>query len=153
MLAPVVQVDDTIYGDVEAFNIPNLLTDFLATEQAKAGDADDDDDPRKDVVGEARICVCSSCTAGGSFKVYEELKKGRRRHAAAGPGQEGRLQRLLLRDADDRDLGLQPEAVTATASSNRPMSAVSCLKHFRPASWLRRTGANVFHLLENSAHR
>ena len=75
MLAPVVQVDETIYGDVEAFNIPNLLNDFLAAEQAKSGDGEEVEDTRTNVVGEVRICVCSSCTAGGSFKVYEELRK------------------------------------------------------------------------------
>ena len=45
--------------------IPDLLTDFLASEEAKAGDRDAEDDLRQDVAGEVRICVCSSCTAGG----------------------------------------------------------------------------------------
>ena len=147
MLAPVVQVDDTIYGEVEAFNIPTLLDDFLATEQAKAGDGDDDEDTRKDVVGEVRICVCSSCSAGGSFHVFEELKKV----------------------VTDMDLPVRIKKVGCKGFSfETPMIEVSVynqnrhryglvkttdvrgilLKHFRPASWLRRTGATVFHLLE-----
>ena len=148
MLAPVVQIDETIYGEVEAHGIPSLLNDFLATESAKSGDGgEDEEDHRKHVVGEVRICVCSSCVAGGSAPVYEELK----------------------RVVSDMNLPCKVKKVGCKGFSfETPMIEVTIyndnkyryglvkktdvrgllLKHFRPASWLRRTGATAFHLLE-----
>ena len=147
MLAPVVQVDDVIYGDVEAFNIPNLLTDFLASEAARAGESGEREEPRKDAVGEARICVCSSCVAGGAFQVFEELRKIVRemdlpvrvkKVGCKGASFETPLVEISIYQRGRHRYGLvKPTDVRALL-----------LKHFRPASWLRRTGATVFHLLE-----
>ncbi len=76
MLAPVIQIDDITYGHLTGDQAPVVLRDFL--EQQKAGawqphkkafakDAKD--------LGEIRICLDSSCVAGGSAKVYEALRK------------------------------------------------------------------------------
>ncbi len=148
MLAPVVQVDDTIYGEVEAFNIPNLLEDFLATEDARSGGGDEGEEDRKNVTGEVRICICSSCTAGGAFKVYQEL----------------------LNVVKTMDLPVKIKKVGCRgASFETPLIEVSVynqgrhryglvkvtdvrgllLKHFQPANWLRRTTSTMFGLLEN----
>ena len=148
MLAPVVQIDDLIYGNVEAFNIPNLLTDFLATEEAKSGDTDGDDRLGRDVVGEVRICVCSSCVAGGSFKVFEELNK-----VVGDMGLPARIKKVGCRGFSFEtpmveiavyNLGKYRYGLVKPTDVRGLL-----LKHFRPASWLRRTGATVFHLLEN----
>jgi len=147
MLAPVVQIDETIYGDVEAFNIPTLLDDFLATEQARAGDGEDSGDDRKDVVGEIRICVCSSCTAGGAFKVYEELNK-----VVTDMGLPARVKKVGC-----KGFSFETPLIEISVYNQgryrygmvKPTDVQGILlKHFKPASWLRRVGASVFHLLE-----
>ncbi|NOX99338.1 MAG: proton-conducting membrane transporter, partial [Verrucomicrobia bacterium] len=148
MLAPVVQVDDTIYGEVEAFKIPNLLDDFLANDAAMSGGGEGDEEAeQKHTTGEVRICICSSCTAGGAFKVYEQLK----------------------RVVSDMNLPVMIKKVGCRgASFETPLIEVSVynqgrhryglvkvtdvrgllLKHFQPASWFQRTSAKAFHLLE-----
>ncbi len=74
MLAPAVQIDDITYGFVEPSKVGNMLTDFLEAQKqtqndavaAHAGGAHD---------GEVRICLCSSCVAGGTLDVHRELQQ------------------------------------------------------------------------------
>lgn len=74
MLAPAVQIDDLVYGYVTPQTVSSVLTDFLKAQETAVG---------KDlrlkgglkVVAEMRICLCSSCLAGGSAKVYEAAQK------------------------------------------------------------------------------
>ena len=73
MLAPVVQIDETIYGHVKNKNVPKLLKDFLET-QILDEHSQSDTPHSFSTVGEVRICLCSSCTAGGSKQIYEEAK-------------------------------------------------------------------------------
>ncbi len=149
MLAPVVQVDDVIYGDVEAFKIPDLLSDFLATEQAKSGEGDADGSQPVHVVGEVRICVCSSCTAGGSFKVFEELKK-----VVGDMGLPARVKKVACKGFSFET----PMVEISVYNGNRYRYGLVkptdvrglLLKHFRPASWPRRAGATGFHLLDDA---
>ncbi len=147
MLAPVVQIDDVIYGNVETRNIPNLLQDFVAAEQQNNAENEAQEGLR-DAMGDACICVCSSCSAGGSRDVYDHLVDQVRRLG----------------------LPVRVKKVGCTGFSfNTPMVEFNMfdggryrygkvqvtdvrellLKHFRPASWFRRAGAQVFHMLEN----
>jgi NADH-quinone oxidoreductase subunit F len=147
MLAPVVQVDDTIYGDVEVFKIPSLLEDFLANEAAKSGDGEEQEDTRENVTGEVRICVCSSCTAGGAHHVHKELGKvvadmnlpvKVKKVGCKGASFETPLIEIVVYNQGRHRYGLvKPTDVRGLL-----------LKHFRPASWLTRTSAKMFHLLE-----
>jgi NADH-quinone oxidoreductase subunit F len=74
MLAPAVQIDDIVYGFLSVRRVPHVIREFLQHERAEdlhgtssgAGAG-----------GEARLCLCSSCAAGGAAAVWEEL----RRHA------------------------------------------------------------------------
>lgn len=74
MLAPAVQIDDVTYGFVEPGKVGNLLTDFLEVQKqteldathAHAGGAHS---------GEVRICMCSSCVAGGTLAVHAALRQ------------------------------------------------------------------------------
>ncbi len=147
MLAPVVQVDDTIYGDVEVFKIPNLLDDFLSNEAAKSGDGVEREDKREHVTGEARICVCSSCTAGGAHHVLAELGKVAgdmnlpvkvKKVGCQGASFETPLIEIVVYNQGCHRYGLvKPTDVRGLL-----------LKHFRPANWLTRTSARMFHVLE-----
>ena len=72
MLAPAVQIDEVIYGWVEPARVDNVIHDFLASQrdQIKFKPA-----TQQTGSGDARICLCSSCTASGATAVYEELRR------------------------------------------------------------------------------
>ncbi len=74
MLAPAVQIDDIIYGFVEPAKTSELIADFLRSQAAPISSlAKTDTDTA--VVAEIRMCLCSSCCAGGMLKVYHEFGK------------------------------------------------------------------------------
>jgi NADH:ubiquinone oxidoreductase subunit F (NADH-binding)/NADH:ubiquinone oxidoreductase subunit E/NAD-dependent dihydropyrimidine dehydrogenase PreA subunit len=72
MLAPAVQIDETIYGHLSPGTVGYTLEDFLArTEkpfperaEAPSGNA-----------GEVRLCLCSSCLAAGASQVSREVQR------------------------------------------------------------------------------
>jgi len=74
MLAPVIQIDDITYGHLTGDQTPAVLRDFLEQQKAGAWQADKQATDTRDF-GEIRICLDSSCVAGGSGKVYEALRK------------------------------------------------------------------------------
>ncbi len=72
MLAPAVQVDEVIYGWVEPARVDNVISDFLASRH----DHKKLVNPLQETGGgDARICLCSSCTASGAAAVYDELRR------------------------------------------------------------------------------
>ena len=76
MLAPVMQIDDITYGHLTGYQAPAVVRDFLEQQKAAALQADKPEILKEKMdLGEIRICLCSSCVAGGSGKVYEALKK------------------------------------------------------------------------------
>ncbi len=83
MLAPVIQIqgqaiqiDSITYGHLSSEQVPVVLRDFLEQQKASALQADKPESLREIMdLGEIRICLCSSCVAGGSGKVYKALRK------------------------------------------------------------------------------
>ncbi len=76
MLAPVIQIDDITYGHLAMEQVPAVLSDFAEQERSRAQRTDTPDLARTGKEpGEIRICVGSSCAAGGSARVYEALEK------------------------------------------------------------------------------
>ncbi len=73
-LAPVVQIDDVIYGHVAGNNIPNILQDFLSRRSGgdNGGRVERSVPPES---GEIRIGLDSCCVASGSGKVQKELER------------------------------------------------------------------------------
>ncbi len=74
MLAPAVQIDDITYGFIEPGKVGSMLADFLEARkqtgaEAAAGAGEGDR------AGEVRICLCSSCVAGGTLEVHAELQR------------------------------------------------------------------------------
>lgn len=58
MLAPVAQIDDVIYGEIETWKVPDLIEDFRASEKARAvAGGNGDAWTARDSIGEARICL------------------------------------------------------------------------------------------------
>lgn len=71
MLAPAVQIDDITYGHVQPPKVGDVLTDFLRAQNAQGADS-----PLSQIstpAGEVRLCLCSSCSAGGAEAVHNAL--------------------------------------------------------------------------------
>jgi NADH-quinone oxidoreductase subunit F len=69
-LAPVVQIDDVIYGHVTPSTAPTILKRFLEQVKDKAANPDTTQTGLQDC-GEIRIGLGSCCVAGGSAGVYQ----------------------------------------------------------------------------------
>ncbi len=74
MLAPAVRIGDITYGFVEPSKVGRMLADFLEAQVQTQHDAST---ARGDggSEGEVRICLCSSCVAGGTLDVRRELQR------------------------------------------------------------------------------
>ena len=84
MLAPALQIDDITYGHLTTDQVPMVLRDFLEQQKAQAQQAEGPAYTKGDgILGEIRICLDSSCVAGGSGKVYDALKKAVKETGAA----------------------------------------------------------------------
>jgi NADH-quinone oxidoreductase subunit F len=125
-----------------------LIDDFRASAKGRSnGGANGQVLSARDTVGEVRICLCSSCVAGGSRKIYDEV----------------------VRQAVTLDLPVTVKDVGCTGLSyETPLLEVQLynedryrygkvdpvdvrdllLKHFRPTGWVKRVGARMFHTLE-----
>ncbi|MBA7678069.1 hypothetical protein ES703_86340 [subsurface metagenome] len=73
MLAPVVQIDDVIYGHVKTNNVSKILQDFLLSRSKKVEQKTSVKE-YSEKVGEIRIGLDSCCIASGSSKVLQELE-------------------------------------------------------------------------------
>ncbi|GHT12148.1 NADH-quinone oxidoreductase subunit F [Bacteroidia bacterium] len=71
-LAPVVQIDEKIYGHVMPGRVKEVIDDFLELQQSKENE--DSEQSRKQVAGEVRLGMGSCCMASGSADIYRELK-------------------------------------------------------------------------------
>ena len=71
MLAPAVQIDDVTYGFLTPSKVPEVLHDFLRG--LTAPKAAQPKPVGSDAYGTVRLCLCSSCRAGGSQAVYDRL--------------------------------------------------------------------------------
>jgi NADH-quinone oxidoreductase subunit F len=79
MLAPVVQIDDAVYGHLTRDMVPAVLRDFLASRAAAA----DDRGPAGSAgrrgaavpAGSVAMCTCTSCRASGAGTVFDEFAR------------------------------------------------------------------------------
>ena len=145
MLAPAVQVDDVTYGFVEPRRVGALLRDFLGSREAAPAAAGGAPDPAPR--GEARMCLCTSCAAGGAGAVFDEF----RRHVA-----EMRLP-VAVRTVGCTGISYQTPLVEIAVGSDavfrygrvKPGDVAGILRrHFRPPTVARRARAAALDLLE-----
>ena len=144
MLAPAVQIDDITYGFVQPGGVGKVLRDFLA---ARAADEAPDAVAAAAAAGEARLCLCTSCRAGGADTIRDALRRdiaalGLDVHVRAvgctGASFQAPLVELALADGRRFRYGrLGPDAV-------RPM----LLRHFRPPHVARRLQSAARGVLE-----
>lgn len=71
MLAPAVQIDDTVYGYLTPKKVPSVITDFLSSVSKQENSVQPGGDQKeKEHRGEIRLCTCSSCTAAGARTLH-----------------------------------------------------------------------------------
>jgi len=71
-LAPVVQIDEKIYGHVLPGKVNEVIEDFLTLEGEK--EQEEIKESRRQVAGEIRLGMGSCCQASGSSDIYTELQ-------------------------------------------------------------------------------
>jgi NADH-quinone oxidoreductase subunit F len=71
-LAPVVQIEEKIYGHVMPGRVDEVITDFLELQESKQ--KEDTKQSGRQVAGEVRLGMGSCCMASGSADIYQELK-------------------------------------------------------------------------------
>ncbi|MCE5328684.1 MAG: NAD(P)H-dependent oxidoreductase subunit E [Planctomycetaceae bacterium] len=128
-LAPVVKIDDVIYGHQSPESVPAMLSDFLsqADQPARAGKRRKGGPPR----GEVRIGMGSCCQARGSAKVLAAVED-----AVAGAGAPAAVKRVgcvgMCHQTPLLEIvrGGKPEAVYACVQSEDAAAIV--LRHFAP---------------------
>jgi NADH-quinone oxidoreductase subunit F len=146
MLAPAVQIDDITYGFVEPGKVSNLLTDFLEVQKQTELDAEHAHEIGSHI-GEVRICMCSSCVAGGTLDVHAELQRQiselnlpvlLKTVGCTGISYQTPLVELVMADGRSFRYGLvQPSKVREIL-----------LRHFRPPRVGDRVKAGINRLLE-----
>ena len=72
-LAPVVQIDEKIYGHVLPGKVNEVMNDFLAQQEQE--EKNEAKQASRRVVGEVRLGMGSCCQASGSADIYRELVK------------------------------------------------------------------------------
>ncbi|MCL2167887.1 MAG: NAD(P)H-dependent oxidoreductase subunit E [Lentimicrobiaceae bacterium] len=70
-LAPVVQIDEKIYGHVQPGKINEIISDFLLQQEEK--ERKDTSKGKLNISGEIRLGMGSCCQASGSAGIYKEL--------------------------------------------------------------------------------
>ena len=147
MLAPVVQIEDVIYGDVEPWKVPDLIRDFRNLKQTNAVGENAGNSRVEEATGEVRICLCSSCVAGGTDKVYESLRLAI--HSQNLP--------VTIKQVGCTGLSFETPLVEIVVYRDRkyrygkvrPDQAGELLQnHFRTAGWLKHAGGRLMGWLE-----
>jgi len=146
MLAPAVQIDDITYGFVEASKVSTMLADFLEAQKQTEATVDAGVATGA-TAGEVRVCLCSSCVAGGTLPVHTALQR-----------QIGELDfPVRLKTVGCTGISYQTPMVDIAMADGRTfqyglVAAADVrnilLRHFRPARPGARVKARVDRLLE-----
>ena len=75
-LAPVVKIDEKIYGHVQSGKVKEVVADFLA--QVDEKEKEEVQQKEKRIAGEVRLGMGSCCIASGSGDIYNELLQSSR---------------------------------------------------------------------------
>ena len=142
MLAPVVQIDDVIYGDVGPWKVPDLIQDFKNLKREHGSACGGGGIRPEDASGEVRICLCSSCVAGGTDKVYDALRQSIQSNALP----------VVIKQVGCTGLSFETPLVEVVVFRDRKyrygkvrpdQAGELLLNHFRSAGWMKQAGARV----------
>ena len=147
MLAPAVQIDELTYGFVRTDTVSSVIRDFLESEKSGPAAAGRAGGNGKDLHGEVRLCLCSSCIASGARKVHEAIQREIHTQALAvdlktvgctGMAYQAPLIEIVIKDGPQFQYGrVKPEHI-----------AKILRKHFRPVTVRRRSLTAMTRLLE-----
>ena len=151
-LAPVVQIDNAIYGNLTRRKVPGVLADFLASR------ADDDEELAAGPAGRGApgrggrrgrgavaLCTCSSCRAAGALEVFQAFREEVRRFNLPVDVRRSGCSGLSYR-APVAELTLPDGATTRYAELAPGDVRELMLRHFRaptPGSAMRRAAARL----------
>ncbi|MCL2434793.1 MAG: NAD(P)H-dependent oxidoreductase subunit E [Lentimicrobiaceae bacterium] len=144
-LAPVVQIDEKIYGHVLPAKVNNVINDFLIQQTEK-----EQEKIRKNqrkVAGEIRLGMGSCCQASGSADIFRELKKAERElgiEVSIKPvGCVGVCNKVPLIDV------VLPDHSIARYPNVKPAEIKEILHHhFKPAGHFKRWKNSLFHHID-----
>ena len=144
-LAPVVQIDEKIYGHVQPGKIKEVVEDFLA--QVEEKEKEDVQNKQKRIAGEIRLGMGSCCQASGSSAIFQELH-----HASHELGIEvnikpvgcvGVCNKVPLIDV------VQPDGLVVRYPNVKPTEIKEILHHhFKPAGRFKRLKNNLLNHID-----
>ena len=144
-LAPVVQIDEKIYGHVMPGKVNEVVNDFLTQQEVK--EKEDIKKTRRPSVGEIRLGMGSCCQASGSTDIYKELK------SASGElgievkikpvGCVGVCNKVPLIDV------VQPDGAITRYPNVKAIEIKEILhRHFKPVGYFKRMKNNLFNHID-----
>jgi len=139
-LAPVVKIDEKIYGHVQVGKIDEVVADFLAHTEEK--EKENDRNEQKRVAGEVRLGMGSCCIASGSGDIYKELLRtsgelGMEIHIKV-VGCVGVCNKTPLLDV------VQPDGTVARYPNVKSAEIKEILQHhFKPENYFKRLKNNL----------
>ena len=134
-LAPVVQVEEKIYGHVMPGRVEEVVRDFLEWQESKT--KEETIQTQKQIAGEVRLGMGSCCMASGSADIYRELKT-----ASAQLGIEVRIKPVGCVGVCNKvpliDV-VAPDGEIARYPNVKAIEIKEILhRHFKPGSYLKR---------------
>jgi len=147
-LAPVIQIDGVTYGHLTPDKVPDVLDDFLASEQTPERQTSGAQmGPEGSLQGQIRIGMGSCCVAGGSGKVRQALEQ-----AVAKDGVHVAIKRVgCVGMCHQTPLveTVSTDGVSVLYARVDPNIARSIVRrHFRPSSVAGRVRSGVSHTIE-----
>ena len=147
-LAPVVKIDEISYGELEPQDVRHVIKDFLHDHDKSTGVADQDVRSAGKSAGGIKICLCSSCRASGSDKVYSAIKAHFDRYKISAniiinvcSGQSFATPQLEIRDSRGKQFRY--------ARVNEDDVDSVLVRHFQPTRLASRIKAKLFKGIEN----
>ena len=150
-LAPVVQIDEKIYGHVLPGKVNEVIDDFLTQqEHDEKGGKGEKGERKRRVAGEIRLGMGSCCQASGSADIYKELIKASQElgiEVNIKPvGCVGVCNKVPLIDVVLHN----PQKGRVGGDFRYPNVKAAEIKeilhhHFKPAGYLKRLKNNLFH--------
>jgi NADH-quinone oxidoreductase subunit F len=144
-LAPVVQIDEKIYGHVQSGKIKEIIDDFLMHQTEK--DKENTKKTQRKIAGELRLGMGSCCQASGSKTIYQELIRAEKElgievHIKT-VGCVGVCNKVPLIDV------VMPDNTIFRYPNVKPAEIKEILHHhFKPAGYLKRLKNNLLNNID-----
>jgi NADH-quinone oxidoreductase subunit F len=139
-LAPVVQIDEKIYGHVMPGRVSEIIDDFLEAQSEK--EKEETRKSRRQVAGEVRLGMGSCCMASGSAAIYKELKA-----AAAELGVEVNIKPVGCVGVCNKVPLIDVVSQDGTVDRYPNVKAIEIKeilhRHFKPAGYWKRLKNNI----------